>query len=123
MTAFENVCFITAKEKSGSSQFRKKFIIRKKTSAVLRVCALGYGYFWLNGKRVSEDLFTAPVSDYRKTLWYNEYDVSSLLNEGENIFAVWLGNGFFNESFETIIHEHKFNSEEQKIKLSVISLI
>ena len=94
MTAFENVCFITAKEKSGSSQFRKKFIIRKKTSALLRVCALGYGYFWLNGKRVSEDLFTAPVSDYRKTLWYNEYDVSSLLNEGENIFAVWLGNGF-----------------------------
>ena len=121
MTVFEKVCFITAKENSGSSQFRKKFHVGKVSSALLRVCALGYGYFWLNGKRVSEDLFTAPVSDYRKTLWYSEYDVSSLLNEGENVFAVWLGNGFFNESFESAWNHDKVSwREDNKFILELI---
>lgn len=52
-------------------------------------------------KKVSDDLFTAPVSDYRRTLWYNTYDVSHLLQKGENIFAAICGNGWFNESFKT----------------------
>jgi alpha-L-rhamnosidase len=41
------------------------------------------------------------VSEYDKLLWFNEYDVSTLLNEGENIISVILGNGFFNENFST----------------------
>ena len=31
--------------------------------------------------KITEDLFTAPVSNYSKTLWYNTYDVSSLLHK------------------------------------------
>ncbi|MDD4774074.1 MAG: alpha-L-rhamnosidase N-terminal domain-containing protein, partial [Eubacteriales bacterium] len=36
-----------------------------------------------------------------KTLWYNRYDVTALLNEGENCIAAVCGNGFYNESFTT----------------------
>ena len=50
---------------------------------------------------MSEDRFTAPFSNYNKTLWFNEYDVTSLINEGENTFAVICGNGFYNESIPT----------------------
>ena len=86
--------------------FRRRFSVKKKGEAVLEVCALGYGYFYLNGRPVSDDLFVSAVSDYRKTLWVHRYDVSDLLHEGENVFAAVLGNGFFNESFQTPWKHH-----------------
>ena len=87
--------------KNPAPMFRKKFKLNKFDTAVLSVCGLGYGYYYINGEAVSEDLFTAPVSDYDKTLWYNTYVVSHLLKEGENIISVILGNGWFNEEFKT----------------------
>jgi len=82
-------------------QFRRRFTLPAFTKATLSVCGLGYGYYWLNGQPVSQDKLTAPVGDYQKTLWYNVYDVTGLLRQGENIVAVWCGNGFFNETFKT----------------------
>jgi len=79
--------------------FRRKFTLRKTGDAVLRFCALGYGYCYINGKPVTEDLFTAPVSQYEKLVWYHRYSVTPLLQPGENVIAVILGNGFFNENF------------------------
>ena len=80
--------------------FFKKFNYKKSTErAILNICALGLGYAYINGKAVSNDLFCAPVSDYRKTLWCSTYDVTDLLISGENILTVIVGNGFYNESF------------------------
>ncbi len=105
---FSRINFIKAptafdpKKPGDAPMFRRKFRIDAHIeSAVLHVCGLGYGYYYLNGAPVSDDLFTAPVSDYRKTLWYNTYDVTDKLNEGENVFAVICGNGWFNEYFKT----------------------
>lgn len=81
--------------------FRRRFHVPRLGKAMLYVCGLGYGYFYLNGCPVSPDLFTAPVSDYRKTLWYNVYEVSGLLRKGENVLAAWCGNGWYNEEFRT----------------------
>jgi len=82
--------------------FRKSFYVSEKPeSAILEVCALGYGSYYLNGNLVTEDLFIAPVSDYNKTLWYNTYDITEQINLGNNQLAVMLGNGFFNEAFKS----------------------
>ena len=82
--------------------FRKKFTVETAVnSAVLTVCGLGYGYYYLNGRVVTDDLFTAPVSDYEKTLWYNRYDVTAQVKTGENILAVICGNGWYNEGIKT----------------------
>ncbi|MBQ4630179.1 MAG: family 78 glycoside hydrolase catalytic domain [Clostridia bacterium] len=82
--------------------FRRRFHINKPIkSASLSVCGLGYGYYWLNEEAVTKDLFTAPVSNYCKTLWYNKYDITNLIHQGENIFAVMCGNGWYNEGIET----------------------
>lgn len=51
--------------------FRKKFKLTETKSAKLYVCGLGYGYYYINGKKATEDLFISPVSDYNKTLWDN----------------------------------------------------
>ena len=113
--AFENAYFIKpdiefVREFSLSNSapmFRRRFTLNKTEDARLSVCGLGYAYCYVNGKRVTEDLFTAPVSNYEKTLWYNVYDVSDLLRVGENQIAVICGNGWYNESVETNWGFHK----------------
>ena len=105
---FEGIDFIQSPalflhgENAPAPLFRRRFTVWEPvTSAEVRVCGLGYGYYWLNGEPLSDDLFTAPVSDYRKTLWYNAYDVTDRLKTGENVFAVICGNGWYNEYFKT----------------------
>ncbi len=105
---FNRVNFIKANSKFVHAEpgfapmFRRTFTITEPVeTATVHVCGLGYGYYWLNGQSVTEDLFIAPVSDYRKTLWYTSYDVTDLLHEGKNIFAVLCGNGWYNEHFKT----------------------
>lgn len=83
--------------------FRKHFGLKEKPlKATISVCGLGYGYYYLNGDTLTEDLFTAPTSDYNKTLWYNVYDITEKLSAGENLIAVILGNGFYNETLHTV---------------------
>ncbi|MBE6770494.1 MAG: hypothetical protein E7548_07080 [Ruminococcaceae bacterium] len=79
--------------------FLRQFNLDKKGKATLCFCPLGYGYCFINGKSVTEDLLLAPISEYDRLLWYNVYDVTHLLKDGENVIAVILGNGFFNENF------------------------
>jgi alpha-L-rhamnosidase len=109
-TVFDGIGFIKAdmpfeedfnKNKSPCVIFRKEFMLDKTDKAKIYVCGLGYGYYYINGQKITDDLFTAPVSDYNKTLWYNAYDVSEFLRVGENIIAAICGNGFYNETFNT----------------------
>ncbi len=81
--------------------FRRRFTLNKVVPTTLHICALGIGYCFINGKKAFDDLFISPFSDYAKTLWYTTYDVTHLLQEGENIICVICGNGFYNEPFKT----------------------
>ena len=81
--------------------FQKTFSYDGNGVAILNTCMLGMGYAYLNGRRISDDLFCAPVSDYRKTLWYSSYNVTDFLKKGNNTIMVILGNGFYNENFQS----------------------
>ena len=87
--------------KNPAPMFRRRFQAESWTSAKVSVCALGSGVFWINGNMVTDDLLITASSDYNKTLWFNEYDVSSFLVKGENVAAVQCGNGWYNETFKT----------------------
>lgn len=100
--------------------FRKKFFVENSKNAKLKFCALGYGYIYINGNLISDDLFSSPVSNYNKTLWMKEYDISHLLKDGKNIICAELGNGFFNESFDSVWkHNEAEWRDEPKIWLSI----
>ena len=49
--------------------FRKFFSVQQNGKFLLSYCALGIGYVYINGQRISQALFLSPVADYRKTLW------------------------------------------------------
>ena len=105
---FHNIGFIKADTpfnkhlNAPAPLFRRRFNVQEPViSAEVRVCGLGYAYYYLNGKLLTEDMYTAPVSDYTKTLWYNVYDITDSLLPGDNIFAVICGNGWYNEYFKS----------------------
>lgn len=82
--------------------FRRHFAVEDGLrGAVLSICALGLGEAYLNGRPVTQDRYISPVGNYDKTLWYTEYTVTALLHPGDNLAAVALGNGFYNESLHT----------------------
>ncbi len=106
--AFENSLYIKPNivfdknDCSYAPMFRKRFAVQRLPKrAILRVAGLGYGCYFLNEKEVTRDKFIAPFGDYRKTVWYTTYDVTDKLLVGENIFAVMLGNGWYNEAIGT----------------------
>ncbi len=79
-----------------SPHLRKPFKLpAKPVRGRLHVTALGLYECWLNGQRVGEDIFTPGWTDYLKRLHYQTYDVTDLLNEGDNALGAILGDGWW----------------------------
>lgn len=73
---------------------RKPFTAGKQVKrAMLYISGLGNFEAYLNGDKVSDDVFAPTVSWYPERVYYNVYDVTSLAKKGENLLAVKLGNG------------------------------
>lgn len=71
--------------------FRKRFTVGKSVRrAFVYVSALGSCELRLNGKRVTEDYFIPGWSDFRRRAYYRTYEVTRLLNMGENAIGVIL---------------------------------
>ena len=81
--------------------FRREFDLGSVEGARITVQSPGTAKYYINGQDITEDLFISAISDYNKILWYNVYDVSSLLRVGKNVISVICGNGFLNESFKS----------------------
>ncbi|MBQ7421655.1 MAG: family 78 glycoside hydrolase catalytic domain [Prevotella sp.] len=65
--------------------------------ATLSVCGLGFYELQINGRRVGESVMAPLWSDYDKTVFYNDYDVTDFFRKGNNRIEALLGNGFYNE--------------------------
>ncbi len=65
------------------------------TRAVLRIVGLGHFQLRVNGKRAGDAAIHQPWSQYDKTIYYEEMDITSLLNAGRNALGVMLGNSFW----------------------------
>lgn len=77
--------------------FRKEFVLKGiPVRAVLNVSALGQGEVHLNGAKVGDQELTPAWTDYRKTVRYDQYDVTAMLHSGTNVVGVMVGNGMFN---------------------------
>ncbi len=80
----------------GARYLRHEFEVdRPIKQATLHICGLGLYEAYLNGQRVGEYVLTPAPTDYRKTMFYNTYDVTELLTDSANAIGVVLGNGRF----------------------------
>ncbi len=78
--------------------FRTSFDVKKPISkARLYVAALGWHESYLNGNSLGDAVLDPVQTDYDKRVFYVSHNVSSQLQQGENVLAFWLGDGFFNQ--------------------------
>lgn len=88
------VAMIKNKTRLPARYLRKEFNAEKPVKrAVLYICGLGSSEVYLNGKRVSDDIFAPMPSLYYSRVYYNVYDVTEFLEKKQNTIGVILGNG------------------------------
>lgn len=98
--------WIRSSDNGGSMpRFRKLFEIKKDIkSATVYSTALGVYDIYINGYRVGEKLLDGSIiydelkpgwTDYRKTVMYQTYDVTSFIKSGKNIIGAYISNGWW----------------------------
>jgi alpha-L-rhamnosidase len=76
--------------------FRKPFTAAKAVRrAVLYGSALGIFDAYVNGRRVSDAMFSPGWPDYQKRAYYRAWDVTSLVAAGSNALAAELADGWY----------------------------
>ncbi len=79
-----------------SPYLRKQFSIKKKiATATAYITAHGLYEASLNGKKIGDAFLTPGWTSYNKRLQYQVYDVTGLLQKGENAIGVMLGSGWY----------------------------
>ena len=74
-------------------EYKAKGTVKRATAYV---AGIGLNEFYVNGVRLGASHVLQPVpSDYRKTIYYQTYDVTGFVKEGSNALAIELGNGRF----------------------------
>ena len=84
---------VSEHSKLSARYLRKEFDFDKEVrQATLYISGLGMYEAFINGKRVGEQVLAPAPTDYRRTVLYNAFDVTSLLAQ-KNAIGVVLGNG------------------------------
>lgn len=78
--------------------FRKTFAAAGVQKARLYITACGLYEARLNGVRVGDAVLSPGITDYRKRVQYQTYDVTALVCEGENELTVQLADGWYRGS-------------------------
>lgn len=111
--------WITAGKGVNAPCIIKNFSIEDVANAKLYITGLGYFKCKINGQDLSNDKFMPVFSDYRKRdfssllypvrqkefihrVYYLDFDVANLLQNGENIIEITLGNGWYNQNRRTV---------------------
>jgi len=76
---------------------RKRFTLNQlPTSANAVISGLGFYELYVNGQRITKGRMAPYVSNPDHIVYYDQYDVFSVLEKGDNVVAFILGDGFQN---------------------------
>ena len=103
---FHGAEWVMPSEECNSPYFRDEFSIKSISKAELTVCGLGFYYPYINGRRVTEDLFITLATDYHEhfnvhgeepahRIICQKYDVTSFLHSGKNAIGFLVGGGYY----------------------------
>ena len=73
---------------------RRFTVDRSVTRARLWVSAMGWSEVYVNGRHVGDYVFGNLPTEYDRTIYYLTYDVSDLLQQGENSLCIMLSAGY-----------------------------
>ncbi|MEQ8849635.1 glycoside hydrolase family 78 protein [Botrimarina sp.] len=77
-------------------QYRKDFEAAKKVRrATVYATALGVYELHLNGQRIGDRYFAPGWTDYDRRAYYQTYDVTGLVQQGDNALGAWVADGWY----------------------------
>ena len=104
----------------------RRFTLEDVVDAELAVTGLGYFEAYINGQRVTEDMFLPAQTDYhyrdttgfqypiadrmRYRIHYLTFPVTHLLRKGENTLQLLLGNGWYRQTRRTCEGEQSYGA-------------
>ncbi len=110
-----------AKKRTVVPLFRKEFSLSKKVSqAIVFVSGLGHYELYVNGEKVGDRFLSPGWANYNKTCYYNTFDVTTDLKQGNNAIGAIIGNGFYNinrERYRKLVIA--WGAPKMKLKLTV----
>lgn len=87
--------WIGAAPEAGSPLLRREFQLGKKiVRATAHAYAAGWYRLFVNGTEITERVLSPVNSNYPKGLFYDTYDVTSLVRAGGNALGLWFGHGY-----------------------------
>ena len=112
--ALKNCVWIGANSNVVSPVILRKFNVENIKKATLVITGLGYFEAKINDKSVTDYKFLPVITDYEprdltlcahknttgtttNRIYYYNFDVTSLLNNGNNTLSIQLGNGFYRQ--------------------------
>ena len=91
--------FTTKEKHIPAPYFRKVFHFTKGKKAEIRICGLGFYELYINGVNITKGRLAPYITNPDEALYYDEYNVTEYLSDGENVIGVWLGNGMQNNPY------------------------
>lgn len=125
---FDKANWITGDDASTSPVFRKTINVKNVKKADITIAVMGFFELYINGAKVSDDLFLSLNTNYEPRyniqygdepfneelshrLYCPQYDITSYLKEGNNIIGIMTGDGWYGLSFGKIKLCFKINIE------------
>lgn len=99
---------------------RNFFVQDKMKKARLYVTARGIYECRINGKSVSDEYFAPGASQFDKHLYYQTYDVTNLLNNGENGIGFTLSSGWWNGSQTFVLGCYNFWGDKESVMAKLV---
>lgn len=97
MTFFSaTVDYNTYEKHVNAPYIRHAFSVKDVEKAELLVSGLGFYELYLNGKNITKGLLAPYISNPDDMVYFDQYDVTDLLKNGENAVGLILGNGMQN---------------------------
>lgn len=88
--------WLKAPRTSATNIFETSFTAERPVKkARLYASALGIFDAFVNGEKAGEDFFAPGETDFRKRIHYVTYDVTDMLQDGENTVSIELGRGMY----------------------------
>ena len=89
---------VNRKKRYPADCFRKVFSLPDIKRARLYMTACGLYEAKINGSRVGDFILAPGITDYKKRIQYQTYDVTELLQKGENCLTVQVADGWYRGS-------------------------
>ncbi len=91
--------FIGVAEQANVLVLEQKFAVRSAKKVTLFATALGVYFAEVNGVRVGDGYLAPGWTSYNKTLQVQEYDITPLVEEGENVLSFTVNEGWYRGPF------------------------